>query len=105
MRDGTAIVIIKIAKVQGAESISFLSESFRPGDALPFTNIHTRTNLFFYIKAPVFLHLVTNNTRLRREQLLLYQKESGMDCKIMAVKKLKCALVIRLQDSKAFSEK
>ena len=34
MRDGTAIVKIKIAKVQGSESISFLSESFRPGDAL-----------------------------------------------------------------------
>ena len=34
MRDGTAIVKIKIAKVQGANSISFLSKSFRPGDAL-----------------------------------------------------------------------
>ena len=34
MRDGTAIVKIKIAKAQGANSISFLSESFRPGDAL-----------------------------------------------------------------------
>ena len=35
MRDGTAIVKIKIAKTQGSKSISFLSESFRPGDALP----------------------------------------------------------------------
>ena len=34
MRDGTAIVKIKIAKVEGANSISFLSKSFRPGDAL-----------------------------------------------------------------------
>jgi quercetin dioxygenase-like cupin family protein len=41
MRDGTAIVKIKIAKVQGAESISFLSESFRPGDALP---VHKHLN-------------------------------------------------------------
>lgn len=35
MRDGTAIVRIKISKVQGAKSLAFLSESFRPGDALP----------------------------------------------------------------------
>jgi quercetin dioxygenase-like cupin family protein len=41
MRDGTAIVKIKIAKVQGAESISFLSESFKPGDALP---VHKHLN-------------------------------------------------------------
>jgi quercetin dioxygenase-like cupin family protein len=41
MRDGTAIIKIKIAKVQGAESISFLSESFRPGDALP---VHKHLN-------------------------------------------------------------
>jgi quercetin dioxygenase-like cupin family protein len=41
MRDGTAIVKIKIAKAQGADSISFLSESFRPGDALP---VHKHLN-------------------------------------------------------------
>jgi quercetin dioxygenase-like cupin family protein len=41
MRDGTAIVKIKIAKAQGAESISFLSESFKPGDALP---VHKHLN-------------------------------------------------------------
>ncbi|HET9745305.1 MAG TPA: cupin domain-containing protein [Chitinophagaceae bacterium] len=41
MRDGTAIVKIKIAKVQGAESISFLFESFRPGDTLP---VHKHLN-------------------------------------------------------------
>jgi quercetin dioxygenase-like cupin family protein len=41
MRDGTAIVKIKIAKVQGSESISFLSESFKPGDALP---VHKHLN-------------------------------------------------------------
>ena len=41
MRDGTAIVKIKIAKVQGAASISFLSESFKPGDALP---VHKHLN-------------------------------------------------------------
>ncbi|KAA9037987.1 cupin domain-containing protein [Ginsengibacter hankyongi] len=41
MRDGTAIVKIKIAKAQGAESISFLSESFKPGDGLP---VHKHLN-------------------------------------------------------------
>ncbi len=41
LRDGTAIVRIKIAKVQGVECISFLSESFRPGDALP---VHKHLN-------------------------------------------------------------
>ncbi len=41
MRDGTAIVKIKIGKVQGAQSISFLSESFRPGDGLP---VHKHLN-------------------------------------------------------------
>ena len=41
MRDGTAIVKIKIAKTQGADSISFLSETFRPGDALP---VHKHLN-------------------------------------------------------------
>jgi quercetin dioxygenase-like cupin family protein len=41
MRDGTAVVRIKIAKSQGAKSICFLSESFRPGDALP---IHKHMN-------------------------------------------------------------
>ena len=41
MRDGTAIVKIKIAKVQGSNSIAFLSESFRPGDAIP---VHKHLN-------------------------------------------------------------
>lgn len=41
MRDGTAIVKIKIAKAQGAESISFLTESFKPGDTLP---VHKHLN-------------------------------------------------------------
>lgn len=41
MRDGTAIVRIKIAKVQGAQSIAFLSESFRPGDHIP---VHKHLN-------------------------------------------------------------
>lgn len=49
MRDGTAIVKIKIAKTQGADSISFLSETFRPGDALP---VHKH----LYEDELIFLH-------------------------------------------------
>ena len=36
-----ALVRIKIAKQQGAQSISFLSETFKPGDALP---VHKHLN-------------------------------------------------------------
>ena len=48
MRDGTALVRIKIAKVQGAKSISFLSESFRPGDKLP-VHKHLREDEMIFI--------------------------------------------------------
>jgi mannose-6-phosphate isomerase-like protein (cupin superfamily) len=41
LRDGTSIVKIKMSKVQGVESISFLSESFRPGDAI---SVHKHLN-------------------------------------------------------------
>lgn len=41
MRDGTAIVKIKISRQQGSRSFSFLSESFRPGDKLP---VHKHLN-------------------------------------------------------------
>ena len=41
MRDGTAIVRIKIARSHGAGSVSFLSESFRPGDGIP---VHKHLN-------------------------------------------------------------
>lgn len=41
MRDGTAIVKIKIARTRGSESISFLSESFKSGDKLP---VHKHLN-------------------------------------------------------------
>ena len=41
LRDGTAIVKIKISKNQGSNSLSFLSETFRPGDELP---VHKHMN-------------------------------------------------------------
>lgn len=48
LRDGTAIVRIKISKEQGAQSISFLSESFRPGDAAPIHK-HMNEDEFLYV--------------------------------------------------------
>ena len=50
MRDGSAIVRIKIAKTQGAHSISFLSESFRPGDRLPLHKHLNEDELIFLHK-------------------------------------------------------
>ena len=41
LRDGTSILRIKIAKSQGAKSLSFLSESFKPGDAI---SVHKHLN-------------------------------------------------------------
>ena len=55
MRNGTAVVRIKISKNHGAESISFLSESFRPGDFLP---VHKHLNedefIFLYKGSGLF---------------------------------------------------
>jgi len=41
LRDGEAIIKIKIARVQGAGSLSFLSESFKPGDKI---RVHKHLN-------------------------------------------------------------
>src|SRR5688572_17097240 len=41
IRDGKAIVKIKIAKTQGSNVLSFLSEMFAPGDAIP---VHKHLN-------------------------------------------------------------
>ena len=40
-RDGTALVKIKISQTNGAQTISFLSESFIPGDAI---RVHKHSN-------------------------------------------------------------
>jgi quercetin dioxygenase-like cupin family protein len=48
-RDGSAIIRIKAAKTQGAESVSFVAESFRPGDEIP---VHKHANEDEFI----FLH-------------------------------------------------
>lgn len=57
MRDGTAMVRIKIAKTQGATSISFLSESFRPGDRLPVHKHANEDELIFLHKGSGLLTL------------------------------------------------
>lgn len=48
LRDGTAKIKIKISKVQGSGSMSFLSESFRPGDAIP-VHKHLNEDEFIFI--------------------------------------------------------
>lgn len=67
MRDGTAIVKIKIARTHGAKSISFLSESFKPGDALP---VHKHLNE----DELIFIHRGTGLFTLGERQ---YQVKEG----------------------------
>lgn len=57
MRDGTSVVRIKIAQSQGSQSISFLSESFRPGDALPVHKHLNEDELIFLHKGAGLLTL------------------------------------------------
>jgi quercetin dioxygenase-like cupin family protein len=49
IRDGKAIVKIKIAKTQGSNVLSFLSEMFTPGDAIPVhKHLHEDELIFLY---------------------------------------------------------
>ena len=48
MRGGTALVKIKFGKKQGAGSVSFVSESFRPGDAIP-VHKHLHEDEFIFL--------------------------------------------------------
>jgi quercetin dioxygenase-like cupin family protein len=57
MRDGTSVVRIKISKNQGANTICFLSESFRPGDALPVHKHLNEDELIFIHKGAGLLTL------------------------------------------------
>jgi quercetin dioxygenase-like cupin family protein len=67
MRDGSAIVKIKIAKTQGSDSIAFLSESFMPGDALP---VHKHLNE----DELIFLHRGSGSLTLGEKE---YQVKEG----------------------------
>jgi quercetin dioxygenase-like cupin family protein len=49
-RDGTSRIKIKISKIQGAGSVSFLSESFKPGDAIPLHKHMNEDELIFIHK-------------------------------------------------------
>jgi quercetin dioxygenase-like cupin family protein len=74
MRDGTAIVKIKIAKTQGANSIAFLSESFRPGDALPIHKHLNEDELIFLHKGSGLLTLGDKQYQIREGAVALVPK-------------------------------
>src|SRR5690349_7391318 len=57
MREGTALVRIKISKLQGSRTMSFLSESFRPGDDLPVHKHLNEDELIFLHKGSGLLTL------------------------------------------------
>jgi quercetin dioxygenase-like cupin family protein len=71
MRDGTAIVKIKIAKTQGANSIAFLSESFRTGDALPIHKHLNEEELIFLHKGSGLLTLGDKQYQIREGAVAL----------------------------------
>lgn len=48
LRDGRAIVKIKISKQQGSQSISFLASSLPPGDVIPIHK-HLNEDEFFFV--------------------------------------------------------
>lgn len=64
MRDGSAIVRIKVTKTQGVQTVSFLSESFRPGDRLP---VHKHLNE----DELIFLHKGTGLFTLGDKQYII----------------------------------
>ncbi len=74
MRDGTAIVRIKIAKTQGAQSISFLSESFRPGDALPVHKHLNEDELIFLHKGSGLLTLGERQYQIKEGTVAIVPK-------------------------------
>jgi len=74
MRDGTAIVKIKIAKTQGAGSISFLSETFRPGDALPVHKHLNEDELIFLHKGSGLFTLADKQYEVKEGAIALVPK-------------------------------
>ena len=74
MRDGTAIVKIKIAKSQGAGSISFLSETFKPGDALPVHKHLNEDELIFLHKGTGLFTLADKQYQIKEGAVALVPK-------------------------------
>ena len=74
MRDGTAIVKIKIAKLQGSQSISFLSESFKPGDALPVHKHLNEDELIFIHRGTGLLTLGEKQHQVKEGSIALVPK-------------------------------
>ena len=73
MRDGTAILKIKIAKVQGAE-ISFLSESYRPGDFGPVHKHLNEDELIFFHKGSGLFTLADKHYPVKEGSVVLVPK-------------------------------
>jgi len=73
MRDGTAILKIKIAKVQGAE-ISFLSESYKPGDVGPVHKHLNEDELIFFHKGSGLLTLGDKQYQVKEGSVALIPK-------------------------------
>ena len=74
MRDGTAIVKTKIAKSQGAGSISFLSETFKPGDALPVHKHLNEDELIFLHKGTGLFTLADKQYQIKEGAVALVPK-------------------------------
>jgi len=73
MRDGTAILKIKIAKIQGAE-ISFLSESYRPGDFGPVHKHLNEDELIFFHKGSGLFILADKQYPVKEGSVVLVPK-------------------------------
>jgi mannose-6-phosphate isomerase-like protein (cupin superfamily) len=73
MRDGTAIVRIKISKVQGAP-ISILSESYRPGDFGPVHKHLNEDELLFFHKGTGTFTLADKEYPVKEGSVVLVPK-------------------------------
>ena len=105
MRDGTAIVKIKIAKIQGVQSISFLSESFKPGDSLPVHKHLKEDELIFLHKVSGLFTLGDKQFDIQEGAVALVPKGVWHGLQNTGKEILKCVLDILHLDLKVFSEK
>jgi len=96
-RDGTALVRIKISKANGAQAISFLSESFIPGDAI---RVHKHTNedeLIFIHKGTGVFTLGEKEYPVQAGDVALVPKGVWHGLRNTGKKISKCGLLIPLQ--------
>ena len=74
MRGGTSVVRIKIAKSQGANSLSFLSESISPGDVLPVHKHSNEDELIFILKGSGLFTLGEKETSVEEGTVIIVPK-------------------------------